>query len=165
VNEDNLDAEIISLLTASCSVSIPIISEPQISATYVEEQCFNFDEAGNQNDNGSCLNTPSSTIENNTFVELEKTEELTLENISNKIYVVPNPTRGNVTISWDEDIKHLIDQIIIVPMTGATINIPVQYSPNTNIATSDLSRYSSGYYVVRFILNTGDLITKTIIKI
>ncbi len=168
-----VDERVDYYVNMDCDNSIAIVSSGTVSDTYIEDQCFYFDTAGNQeqntlcpenenSDSGSSTDTTDTTDNTNTT---DTAEDLSLEEIANKIYVMPNPTSGLITISWEDEISNVITQIVITPMSGAYFEIPVSFSSGSNSASSNLSPYSTGMYVVRFTLNSGEVVTKTIIKI
>jgi len=149
-------------INMNCDISIPIVASENVSDTYLEEQCFTFDVAGNQENNQLCPDNDSDSSD--TGDDGSSDTDFTTEEIANKIYIVPNPTSGLLNISWDADIGDTISHIVIAPMTGSSLEIPVSIPNNSNAATADLSPYSNGFYVVRFTLNNGEVITKTVIK-
>lgn len=142
----------------NCDTSVPKISPVSINDVYIEDICFHSDSAGNQDHNENCnSNNNSQTIIN------PETGKYNLDVISKKIYVSPNPTTGNVSMSWEIEISSIISNAIIVPMNGSSIEIPFQFGNNS--ASSNISNFSNGFYVVRILLDSGEVITKTIIKI
>lgn len=139
-----------------CSKDINSISSESVSDTYIEEICFSYDDAGNQDKVFYCDDDSGDSIENGVLISIEE--------IANRIYVSPNPTTSNVNISWEQEVNSLIADITVAPMNGTTLNISVNTS-GSNAASFNLSAYPNGFYAVRFILNSHQVITKTVIKI
>jgi hypothetical protein len=164
--EDHSVDEVIDYyVNMNCDISIPIVASGEVSDTYIEDQCFIFDAAGNQETNQLCPEDDDSDSSDTSGDDDSQTEtDYTTEEIANKIYISPNPTSGLLNISWDSDISQTISNIVIAPMTGSSLEIPVTIPNNSNSATADLSPYSNGFYVVRFTLTTSEVITKTVIK-
>ena len=161
----SVDEVIDYYINMNCDISIPIVASGDVSDSYIEDQCFTFDAAGNQETNQLCPEDDNSNSSDTNNDDDSQTEtDYTTEEIANKIYISPNPTNGLLTISWDADISQTISNIVIAPMTGSSLEIPVTIPNNSNTATADLSPYSNGFYVVRFTLTSGEVVTKTVIK-
>lgn len=143
-----------------CAISIGKVE--QIPAgTYTNlGKCFNYDTVGNETSAYNCTpNTGTSSGSGYTPDELE--------NISNSIIVYPNPTTAsnqyNVTISWSGPALNKIYNLQIYSGAGTTV---YNYSPSLGINTTSFNLQSQlpGIFVANFILNTGQVVSKNILK-
>lgn len=142
------------VLNSGCDNSIATLSEPSFSFDVVSRRCFNFDEAGNQYSSLDCSPT----------VGLGDDEIETNVQLGNHFYIAPNPTYSSTTLSWDQEVNNLISSIIIVPINGAN-EIPIQFNATSQYVEVNMNSYTAGLYVVRFCLNTGEYVTKYIMKL
>lgn len=97
----------------------------------------------------SCVSTsPITTISNLSTADFES--------LNNAIKVFPNPTKGIITISSDENTP--IDKIEVVDVLGKTVSLKTK-----NTSQIDISEFSNGVYV--FKIFAGEVIfQKKIIK-
>lgn len=149
---------VLDLLNNICDKYVALISENVINHTVVSERCPEYDESGNFI--GLLENCPTGRPGN----EDETPEFIAQEDYSSKVWVAPNPTRTKTTIFWEKEIEDLIAEIIVVPVNGGQ-HIPISYLKNETRADVNLSTYPSGIYVVRFTFASGQVVTKSIIKI
>jgi hypothetical protein len=157
-NHESLNSNDIAkrIITTTCNRDINSISSQSVSDSYVEEICFSYDTAGNQDSIFYCEDGKDDTTVDDIVISLEE--------IANRIYVSPNPTTGVVNISWEQEVNNLIAGITVSPMNGSSLDIPVTIL-SSNSAQFNLTTYSDGFYAVRFVLNSNQTITKTVIKI
>ncbi|NLN33087.1 MAG: T9SS type A sorting domain-containing protein [Flavobacteriaceae bacterium] len=151
---------VLDLLNTICDEYVALIFENVINDDVISEECPEYDEAGNFI--GLSAECPENRQGKN-----KKTEESDLfaqEDFSSKVWLAPNPTRSKTTIFWEKDIEDLIAEIIVVPVNGGQ-HIPISYAKNAASADVNLSTYPSGIYVVRFVFLSGQIVTKSIIKI
>lgn len=140
-------------LNSACNNFIPTIKESIFLINTVSARCFAFDVAGNQTTSYLCKPGLSQAQTQN-----EETEDL-----HNKFFLAPNPAQISTTLSWTQDVANLITKIIIVPINGA-YEIPVNFSPSNNSVNVSMVTQPSGLYVVKFYINTGEYITKHLMK-
>jgi len=149
-----------ALLNNSCPLTITIVDQnaPPIDSTL--GKCFEYDGSGNAIKAIDCNDTePTDPISPTT--EYNPSE---LEEINSKIALYPNPTNSVVNASWDGSINGVITGIQVFNMAGILIvNIPVHPTQSTVII--DLSSQPTGICMVKFILNTGQIISRNVIKI
>jgi hypothetical protein len=86
-----------------------------------------------------------------------------IEAISSSIIIYPNPTYGGLSIQWDEAYIGAIQQLKISKHTGNTFFISPSLNAQNNFST-DISLQQTGLFVISFMLNTGQIISKNIIK-
>lgn len=150
---------VLDLLNNVCDKYVALISQNVITHPVASEKCPEYDAAGNFI--GLLAVCPDDKQGKN---EEEVTELIAQEDFSSKVWVAPNPTRATSTIFWEKDIEDLIAEIIVVPVNGGQ-HIPVKYSNINASADVNLSTYPSGIYVVRFTFTSGQVVTKSLIKI
>ncbi|XLS28978.1 hypothetical protein ACJD0Z_17495 [Flavobacteriaceae bacterium M23B6Z8] len=126
-----------------------------------------YDNSGNQLTReycDGCTNrTASQTKEVDSLTTVIKEIPESTANLDQRIEVLPNPTYGEVTLSWDTEIAAQIRHIKIVGYhTPYQKNIP--YSQEQQTISIDLSKEPSSIYIVQFWMTDGSLITKKIIK-
>lgn len=147
---------VLDLLNTMCDQYVATIYENNIEDDIISEECPEYDEAGNFI--GFMVTCPFSRKKENNNMVLEMID------YSSMVWVTPNPTRGETTIYWDKDVEDLISEIIVIPLNGGQY-IPVISTGVKDSAKVDLSIYPSGIYVVRFVFFSGQIVTKSIIKI
>jgi hypothetical protein len=155
------------LLNINCELVVSTI-EQSPSGTYNNwEWCFNYDISGNNTSSGLCTsedqgnngnNNPNNP--NNPIIEYTIEE---LEDINSKITLNPVPTFSNVFANWDATVQGKISQIVVMNSIGVLL-FNSSILPNQSSAQFNLAGNPSGIYMVRFILNTGQIITRNIIK-
>ena len=149
---DNVNA----LIDNKCSISI--LNEEQTAANPRTNvfKCFNHDTSGNLTSSYNCNSTPSTTPSTDyTYDELEEIKKV--------ITIAPNPTNSVVTISWSGVALGKVTNLQVHSSTGGLI---YNYSPSstTNSVTINLQNQISGVYIAHFYLNTGQLVSKNILK-
>lgn len=149
---DNVNA----LIDNKCSISI--LNEEQTAANPGTNvfKCFNHDTSGNLISAYDCNSTPSTTPSTDyTYDELEEIKKV--------ITIAPNPTNSVVTISWSGVALGKVTNLQVHSSTGGLI---YNYSPSstTNSVTINLQNQISGVYIAHFYLNTGQLVSKNILK-
>ncbi len=127
---------------------------------------FTYDTAGNQVKrvyckNGDCDASKEAATEE--VAEEEIKEETTVTTQFDKsIAVFPNPTKGLLTINWNQEYSNSITEIVLIDIASKVHR--VKYTPGDHEAKIDLSTWPDGLYVVRFFLTDGNSLTKKIIK-
>lgn len=149
---DNANA----LIDNKCSISI--LNEEQTAANPGTNafKCFNHDASGNLISSYDCSSTPSTTPSTDyTYDELEEIKKV--------ITIAPNPTNSVVTISWSGVALGKVANLQVHSSTGGLI---YNYGPSstTNSVTINLQNQISGVYIAHFYLNTGQLVSKNILK-
>lgn len=92
--------------------------------------------------------------------EVEEKEIAAL--FEDKLTIYPNPTKGNLTMEWQNTANVTVTNIIISDMSGRVI--PINYNNQNTVARVDLSNQITGVYLVRFMLNDGSEVVQKIIK-
>lgn len=147
-----------AIINNTCPENISLV-EQNPSETYLATgKCFTYDASGNNTTSLNC--TPPSNTPNTTN---EYTPEQ-INDISSKITVAPNPTNGAITISWDATIVGKISTIQITSSNGVSLSVNPINPSQADILLSLIGQ-PTGIYIVRFILNTSQIITKNVIKI
>lgn len=151
---------VLDLLNNVCDKYVALITENVITHPVVSEKCPEYDAAGNFI--GLLATCPE---DRNGIHEEEEEEEIVPEiDYASKIFVAPNPTSSIATISWNVEVQQAVAEIIIYPINGAN-QIPISFGKASLSANVNLSAYPSGIYVVRFTFQSGQIVTKSIIKI
>ena len=132
---------------------------------------FSYDAAGNQtnrvycSDGVSCEGTAhkkvvdKAVIAEEIAIDIEKTDTA----IAEQIQIYPNPTKGIVTLGWEQSLSNIISTIIITNSAGMGTR-ELRFDTKQKHITIDLSSNADGLYIVRFYLNNGNVVTKKIIK-
>jgi hypothetical protein len=128
---------------------------------------ISYDASGNQMQReycNGCSSRSASQIKKTDLLNIVvKEESLPKEQLADAIAILPNPTQGQLVLSWGTDLAKRIQQIKIVGYhTPFQKVIPYQSTQQT--VSIDLSREPSSIYIVQFYLLDGSLITKKIIK-
>ncbi|WBX98001.1 lamin tail domain-containing protein [Chryseobacterium gambrini] len=150
------------LVDRICPITIEKVSQsPGGSYTNNGTSCFSYDTAGNLISGGGCsgVSTPPSGSSGLSPDELEL--------IKNSIIISPNPTKAsdsyNVTITWSGPASNKINNIQIFNSSGTTV---YGFAPGTSVNTTtfNLQNQLPGAFVANFILNTGQVVSKNILK-
>lgn len=150
---------VLDLLNNVCDKHVALISQNVITHTVVSEKCPEYDVAGN------FIGLLATCPEDRNGNDNEEEEEISPEiDYASKIFIAPNPTSSIATISWNSEVQQAVAEIIVYPINGS-YQIPVSFSKGTTSANVNLSSYPSGIYVVRFTFLSGQIVTKSIIKI
>ncbi|MGV0925011.1 lamin tail domain-containing protein [Empedobacter tilapiae] len=149
------DETLFDLLNNTCNTTINTITFSIPNDTFLDKKCFAYDRAGNF--------TGSSLLCFEESIPIPKSSEQEID-YNSEFKVSPNPVYSTTTLYWTDFVKNEISNIIIVPMSGIS-STSLTFNPNYNQATINLSTYASGIYVVRFTLKSGQVITKSLIKI
>lgn len=153
---DNVNA----LVNNICSISITKIEQTP-NGTYASgSKCFSYDIAGNNISSNNCAgsSTGPSTVE-------YTTDEL--EAIKNSIVVYPNPATSNnsylVNISWSGPSINKINNLKVFNSAGGLV---YGFTPTNGINSTSFSLQGQlpGVFVANFILNTGQVVSKNILK-
>lgn len=149
------------LLEMICELSISDISQAASGSFTEGTVCFTYDLSGNYTlTDTNC----EDDTENSTSPSEQGYSETELEDISSKISLYPNPTSGAVNIVWDASISTVITSIQFAGISGNIINInPV--STSSISASYDITVQPTGNYIVKFSLDSGQFISKIVIKI
>ena len=129
---------------------------------------FSYDAASNQVErkyckNGNCGTNKSANKKKIVNQEGEIEETITdNEEFDNSIAIFPNPTKGLLTIKWNQNYSNAINDITFIDLTSKIYHIA--YQSGSHEAKIDLSSWPIGLYIVRFFLKDGTTVTKKIIK-
>ncbi|WP_340199530.1 T9SS type A sorting domain-containing protein [Ascidiimonas sp. W6] len=125
-----------------------------------------YDASGNQLERSYCngCNNRSVAPAQNKEKQLpEASKEATPTDQTDAILILPNPTEGEVVLSWEANFGTQIAQIKIVGY-HTPYEKTVPYQKGIQAVAIDLSKEPSSIYIVQFFMNDGTLITKKIIK-
>lgn len=88
-----------------------------------------------------------------------------LEVIKNSIVIHPNPTKAtdnyNVTISWSGAALGKIQSVQVFNSSGSLV---YSYIPGANTTSFNLQNQLPGSFIANFVLNTGQIVSKNILK-
>ncbi|WP_390451274.1 lamin tail domain-containing protein [Chryseobacterium sp. Alg-005] len=143
-----------------CPINIEKVSQtPNGSYTGNGSACFSYDSAGNLLAGAGCTNesTPPVAVAGYTTDELEL--------IKNSITIYPNPTKAsdqyNVTLTWAGPALGKIQSVQVFNSAGGQV---YSYTPGPNTTTFSLQNQLPGAFVANFVLITGQVISKNILK-
>lgn len=156
-----------AILQATCNLVIPIIQQSPIQDPSSLRKCFNYDISGNYESALTCQEEQLRQAGTETAA-IEPTDEgysaEQLEEIGSKIVLYPNPTSSVVNISWDSSISGKISDIQVFSSSG-TFVFSTNITSSQLSAAIDLSSQPSGIYLVDFILDSSQQISRNIIKL
>lgn len=93
-----------------------------------------------------------------------KSPKFSKEVIAALIYIYPNPTRGRITVSWDDSVDNLIASARLVMPNG--VNIPLSISTVNGKREGSLSfSGNTGMYFLHVALTDGRIVPKKVINI
>ncbi len=149
------------LVNKICGISIPL--EQQIpNGTYTSAgKCFQYDIAGNRDTATDCASPTNDSTQPNGYTSDE------LDEIKSYISVYPNPASASnqylVNVSWNGPAINKIYNIQIYNSAGGVV---YGFSPTQNSTTASFSLANQlpGVFVCNFTLNTGQVISKNILK-
>lgn len=149
-------ANVSNIVDKICSISIEKESQSSTLTTTGITKCFLYDIGGNRTSTVDCSPSSDPTI-NNGYTPDE------LENIKNSIILYPNPTQGQVTIGWHGAAINKIFNLQVFNTIGANVFF---YNPTSGInsITFNIQNQLPGVFVANFTLNTGQVISKNILK-
>lgn len=149
---------VISLINNLCPINIIKEEQQSLENTTIYGKCFSYDDSGNYTSSIDCASTSSAG--NTTTPSLTYDQ---LEQIKNDITIYPNPTRGEVTIKWENAATNKIYRFQVYSSSG---NRVFMHSPNygQKSITFNIGSQLPGVYVVNFTLNTGQVISKNLLK-
>jgi hypothetical protein len=149
------------LVDQKCPIIIDKISQtPNTSNITDDKVCYTYDDAGNMIV-GTCQDQGWT---NPGALELSPDE---LEAIKNSIIISPNPTKSidsyNVTITWSGPAMNKINNIQVFNAIGNSV---YGFAPGNgvNTTTFNLQNQLPGSFIANFVLTTGQVISKNILK-
>lgn len=149
------------LVENKCPIKFELVYQTP-SGNYSGEgsKCFSYDIAGNMTIGSNCSageTTPPTGIVGFSTDELEA--------IKNSIVIYPNPTKAidnyNVTITWSGAALGKITSVKIFHTLGSLVHT---YTPGTNTTGFSLANHLPGTFIANFSLNSGQIISKNILK-
>ncbi|WP_304343887.1 lamin tail domain-containing protein [Chryseobacterium koreense] len=150
-----------NLIENKCPISIDNIQQTPTGTFNSGEKCFTFDIAGNNTTSSDCISSPTNPNGNEyTYDELEA--------IKNSIAIYPNPAISNngyvVYISWSGP---AIDKIYNLQVYNSGAQLVYGFLPTIGIGSVSFSLQGQlpGAFVANFTLNTGQVISKNILKL
>ncbi len=160
------------ILSNRCNLVIDNIEQSAFIDDINSKKCFEYDQSGNYIDVSQCeenrmgennsYNNLNDDILDNENVTMYSSSEM--EDIDSKILLYPNPTNSVINITWDESIEGVISEIQVFSTNGVNVYSATINSQEFSII-SDLTGQPSGIYIVKIILNSGQIISKNVIKI
>jgi len=150
--------EILAIRMMDCDKTIISVTQQPLFNESGLAMCPEYDTNGNLINWFVC----SDSEDEDENLTDEYSPEL-IEAISSSIIIYPNPTYGGLSIQWDEAYIGVIQQLKISKHTGNTFFISPSLNAQNNFST-DISLQQTGLFVISFMLNTGQIISKNIIK-
>ena len=146
---------VLALINNTCDKTVATIEQTPSLTLTTQKRCAVYDASGNITHWTTCNTTPPPPPVGYTEEEIQQ--------IDAAITVFPNPTFGNITAQWDTQYLSKIIQINASSMSG----INIYASPSLITTTShafNINTQPMGLYVVTFVLDTGQLISRNVIK-
>ena len=143
----------------------PIITQDDFSIVHVNPNTYSPDAINNNYklllDYDTAGNTKRIYFANASATS--SNSNYTLETIESLIYVYPNPTRGSITVSWDDSVDHLISAAALLMPNG--VQLPLQMGQTNGKRQASLTfSGGTGIYFLRVRLSDNRIVSKTIIK-
>lgn len=149
-----------NLTENTCPISIAKIEQIPSGIYNNGEKCFAYDIAGNNVSSSDCVPDPSDPQTNEYNID-------ELEAIRNSIVIYPNPATSNnsyvVYVSWSGPAINKINNLHVYNSAGGLV-YGITPVPGVNSTTFSLQNQLPGIFVANFILNTGQVISKNILK-
>jgi len=146
------------ILNNVCDETIIAISQTPSETYLTTGKCFTYDFSGNATIPSNC--TPTAII----ALPITEYSPAEMEDISSKIVLYPNPTSSSINITWDASLNGKITSIQWNNSNGVHLGNTSDVT-NQSTATINLSLQPTGVYILRFILNTSQFISKNVLKI
>lgn len=151
-----------AILAITCPLVIPVVEQGVPWTDTILEKCFNYDQSGNNVSVSSCDESDES--EEPGIVPGSQYDNSEMEEIASSIILYPNPTSSVVNVQWNASINGKIVQIQSFSNSGVNFStLPVM--PFQSSAVVNLSYQPTGIYILIFVLDTGQSISKNVMKI
>jgi hypothetical protein len=150
----------LAILNNTCPDDIDIIEQNDANQYMENGKCFTYDNSGNSKTAVDCITPDEDEDDNNTTIEYTASE---IEDFSSLIVLSPNPTSSTLTASWSGNVLGKITEMQVGNTIGVNINVTPIYPMQDNVLIT-LTSQPTGIYIVKFILNTGQFISKNVIK-
>ncbi|MCX8532159.1 lamin tail domain-containing protein [Chryseobacterium luquanense] len=158
----NWDSNASNLINNVCPINIEkVFQNSKKGELSNETKCFNFDSSGNVISSYNCSDQLIIPGEPNGLTADE------LNAIKNSIVISPNPTKAsdsyNVTMSWSGPALNKINNVQVFNSSATTV---YGFAPGqgVNTTTFNLQNQLPGAFVANFVLTTGQVISKNILK-
>ncbi|WP_447636571.1 lamin tail domain-containing protein [Flavobacterium microcysteis] len=150
-----------AILAITCPLVINVVQQNTPWGDSLLKKCFSHDASGNMVSTFICDDSNVRPRDNGQATEYNNSE---LDDIASKIILYPNPTSTTVNVQWDGSINGKITQMQVFNTGGINIsNTTILASQSSTVI--DLSYQPTGIYIVRFLLNSGQFISKNVMKI
>ncbi len=100
--------------------------------------------------------TKNSSDENIDMIEEGSLEEM--------FTLYPNPTSGNVKLSWQEEVQDKIYSIELVGMSNPYYR-DMKFYKETDWIETDVTKEITGMYIFKITLNDGNIVYKKLMKV
>jgi hypothetical protein len=150
--------EVNELINIECNLSITDVNQTPSDIYMSNGKCFGYDNSGNNNSASDCIN-PTTT---NPSSPTQYTDN-DIEEFSNLIALAPNPTNTTLSAYWSGSVIGKINQIQVFNASGISLlNYSISSAQTNQLIT--LTGYPTGIYILNFILDSGQIIFKNVIK-
>ncbi|WP_449400495.1 T9SS type A sorting domain-containing protein [Chryseobacterium wanjuense] len=147
-----------NLLINFCNISIPAVSQNQNTTPTSGGKSFIYDTAGNSS--ASSIYNPGT---NPTLPNGYSSDELL--QIKNAIILSPNPTYDIVNVNITGIAQGKVISVNVLSGNGSLLFTKTDLNNSANyFFTFNLSNQITGVYIANFTLNTGQVVTKNVIK-
>ena len=147
------------LLNTTCNVAINDVEQIPSDTYLTTGKCFNYDNSGNNESSVDCA-PPAPPIPTSST---EYTSE-EMEDFSSLIVLAPNPTSSTITANWSGAILGHITEMQVANTSGVSLNVS-SITPAQDNTLIYLTSQPTGIYIVKFILDSGQFISKNVIKL
>ena len=152
---------VLNLINNTCPILIEKVEQIPNGTYNSGGKCFNYDLAGSNIDSYDCAPSNGTTNPSTDYTY----DELT--NIKNSIKIYPNPVSAEnqytVNITWDGP---SLNKIYNLQVYNGSAGYVFGYQPTNgiNYTSFSLQNQLPGIFVVNFTLNTGQVVSKNILK-
>jgi len=152
------DSNAENLINTTCEINIPNISQSFNAGPTYGSKIFNSDTAGNSSA------SKTASLKTNTELSAENSIDI-LEQIKMAIQLSPNPTPDIANVSITGIAQGKVTSVQVFSGAGALLftKSNLQDSSNFNFSFS-LGNQITGVYIANFTLNTGQTVSKNILK-
>jgi len=150
-----------AILYNTCSLALDVIEQIPLETYTNQSRCFTYDNSGNKIGFYDC-SQENETSQNNGEEQQGYTNEQ-LDEINSKIILYPVPTNSILNIEWDDFVNGKISSIQFSNQNG--VSIGTQTIQGTQSSTQfNFDGQPTGVFIVSFVLNSGQIISKNIMK-
>lgn len=149
------------ILFNTCLLVLNVIEQAPYETYTDERRCFEYDNSGNKISSYDCSEEEDDEESGGGQTEYTSAE---LEEINSKISLHPNPTSSIINIQWDDSINGKIQTIFFSNHNGTSIG-SLSIGSSQSSVQFDFSGQPTGIYIVSFVLDSGQMLSRNVMKL